>query len=295
MTALEKYTRLEALGRWRETPEMPVREVIVSFGNATLLLSDQHEEPLSHWAMAATLRIAWDGKIAIYSPDVDGRETLEIDDADMVEAIAQVSHAESVKNHRKPWKIWVTMLVILAVLGAGLHWGPQLVRDQALRMTNAASARQIGLEMLAALQIEICKEPRADAVRMKLQQRLFTSSDVRIVIAKNAPAGTVFPGRLLLIGKDTLLQFSTSEQFILWAVQLQAEESPDANLFQNGTLADVAHYVTRGNIPRTKLLEMANKMLDDGHSEVTYPQEPAPPDIRLRAQDWTLLQDICLE
>jgi elongation factor P hydroxylase len=272
-----------------------VREVIISFGNATLLLSDQHEEPLSHWAMAATLRIAWDGEIAIYSPDADGRETLEIDDVDMVEAIAQVSRAENVKNRRKPWRIWMTMLVVLAILGAGMYWAPQLVRDQALRMTNAASARQIGLEMLGALQIEICKEPRADAVRMKLQQRLFPTSDAHLVIAKNAPAGTVFPGRLLLIGKDTLLRFSTSDQFILWAAQLQAEEAPDTDLFQNGTLADVAHYVTRGNIPRTRLLEMANQILDGGHSEVAYSQEFASLDIRLRPQDWTILKDICLE
>jgi hypothetical protein len=38
LTALERYIRLEATGLWRETPDTPPREVVVSFGKATLLL-----------------------------------------------------------------------------------------------------------------------------------------------------------------------------------------------------------------------------------------------------------------
>jgi len=40
MTALEKYERLEATGLWRETTESQSIEVLVTFGNASLILSD---------------------------------------------------------------------------------------------------------------------------------------------------------------------------------------------------------------------------------------------------------------
>ena len=57
MTALEKYVRLEALGRWRERAGDPPREVVVSLGNATLLLKDLDERPLGHWALAGVVRL----------------------------------------------------------------------------------------------------------------------------------------------------------------------------------------------------------------------------------------------
>lgn len=52
MTALEQYQRLEAAGTWRETRKAGLRDVIVSFGDATLILSDPRSEtPLAHWSL----------------------------------------------------------------------------------------------------------------------------------------------------------------------------------------------------------------------------------------------------
>ena len=133
MTALDKYTRLEALGQWRENPELPAREVVVSFGNATLLLSDMDENPLCHWAMAATSRLTLDGANAVYTPDTEGFETLEIDDAEMVEAIAQVSRASVSIKRRTPWLRWVLLAFIIATIGAIFYAMPSLLRGQAVR------------------------------------------------------------------------------------------------------------------------------------------------------------------
>ena len=55
MTALDRYVRLEAVGLWREAPGAPPREVVVSFGNATLLLTDLEERPLGHWAPSSVI------------------------------------------------------------------------------------------------------------------------------------------------------------------------------------------------------------------------------------------------
>ena len=118
MTAIEKYTRLEALGQWKESPDQPAREVVVSFENETLVLSNLDEKPLCHWAMAATFRISLDGSKAVYTPDTEGFETLEIDDAQMVEAIAQVSSAAVTAAPRTPWLRWVFLLFLVTAIAA---------------------------------------------------------------------------------------------------------------------------------------------------------------------------------
>ena len=46
MTALSKYDRLEASGLWRPTPQDQRREVVVSIGDATLVISDMNDSQM---------------------------------------------------------------------------------------------------------------------------------------------------------------------------------------------------------------------------------------------------------
>ena len=102
MTALEKYVRLEAIGQWRETPARAPREVVVSFGDATLVLADLADRPLGHWALAGVEAIGTDGGATLYAMSRDGTETLAIRDADMIEAIAAVTRAHRHRDARRP-------------------------------------------------------------------------------------------------------------------------------------------------------------------------------------------------
>ena len=56
MTALEQFERLESIGLWKEAADDQRREVIVSFGDASLVLSNHNEVPLTHWSLAAVRR-----------------------------------------------------------------------------------------------------------------------------------------------------------------------------------------------------------------------------------------------
>ena len=89
MTALDKYQRLEATGLWRETSEVQRREVIVSMGDASLTISDLQDRPLTHWSIAAIERANPNKRPAVFHPDADPSETLELGDneAEMIEAI----------------------------------------------------------------------------------------------------------------------------------------------------------------------------------------------------------------
>src|SRR5690554_4288438 len=91
MTALDRYVRLEAVGIWRESPDAPAREVVVSFGKATLLLTDPADAPLGHWALAGVEVLAERDGATVYSMSPDGAETLTIRDSEMVAAIDEVT------------------------------------------------------------------------------------------------------------------------------------------------------------------------------------------------------------
>ena len=109
MTALAEYDRLESSGLWRVSPDAQNpdadakrREVIVSFGNAIIVLSDQNDKPLAHWAMAAIQRQNTGKRPAIYSPDKEAVETLEIDDDAMIDAIEKIRAAINRKRPKTP-------------------------------------------------------------------------------------------------------------------------------------------------------------------------------------------------
>ena len=77
-TAFEKYQRLEASALWRETPEAQRREVIISIGDASLLISDMQDRPLSHWSLTAVERANPGKTPAIFIPGGDDSESLEL-------------------------------------------------------------------------------------------------------------------------------------------------------------------------------------------------------------------------
>ena len=77
--------------------------MVVSFGSATLLLTDLEERPLGHWALAGVTRArAATGGATVYAMTADGGETLAIRDRDMVAAIAAVARPRSRRAGREP-------------------------------------------------------------------------------------------------------------------------------------------------------------------------------------------------
>mgnify|MGYP003304514598 CR=1 FL=1 len=78
MTALDKYQRIEALGLWRDDHGSQRKDVLISIGETTLLISDMQERPLAHWSLAAIERSNPGNFPAIYHPDGDQEESLEL-------------------------------------------------------------------------------------------------------------------------------------------------------------------------------------------------------------------------
>ena len=69
MTALREYQRLECPGLWREMPEAQRRDVIVTFGDATIVLRESpSERALTHWSLPAVVRLNPGRMPALFAP-----------------------------------------------------------------------------------------------------------------------------------------------------------------------------------------------------------------------------------
>ncbi|HMR62029.1 hypothetical protein [Amaricoccus sp.] len=250
-TALDRYLRLEATGFWREAPGAQPREVIVSFGRTTLLLSDLEERPLAHWALAGTQAIGSRDGATIFATGPETGETLAIRDRDMIEAIAAVSRAAERARPRaappRPRPVLGPLLALAALVMLVLY-GPGLIRDQARRMVPPELAEEIGEHMLIGLMEqggELCAAPEGHRALGRIAERLAPAPGPRIAVLDlgDAPAAAL-PGDLLLIGRGTIAEAPSPEVIAGW-IALAAGRAPlDTLMRRAGLFGDLAFVVT---------------------------------------------------
>ncbi|MEO1612706.1 MAG: hypothetical protein AAFU55_10220, partial [Pseudomonadota bacterium] len=80
MTALAQYERLEAPGRYFDGETATPREVIVKFGDASLVIVNMSDLPITHWSLAGVRDISHEGGGLTLTPDFDSDERLLVED-----------------------------------------------------------------------------------------------------------------------------------------------------------------------------------------------------------------------
>src|SRR5690625_4964871 len=91
VTALDRYAKLEAIGQYHDLHEDAPREVVVSFGERSLIIMGLDDHPITHWPLAS-LRTRDDPSILPIeiAPEGIEDERLVLDDREMSAAIAEV-------------------------------------------------------------------------------------------------------------------------------------------------------------------------------------------------------------
>jgi hypothetical protein len=238
MTALKKYQRLECGGLWRETPQDQRREVLVRFGDATLVLSDPKSgTAISHWSLPAIERINRGEEPPIFAPGSDASESLELSDPEMIAALGAVRHAVQAAVAR-PGRLRGVLLGggTLAVLAIAAIWLPgALVRhtasvvppaqradlgqralDDLSRVTGATCRNQLGLQALASLSERVfgpVDTPILYVMPEGVEQPLHLPGDViilprRMIEQANGPeavAGAALVERLRARAQDPII------------------------------------------------------------------------------------------
>ncbi len=237
MTALDRYQRLEATGLWREGADAVPREVIVSFGNATLTLSDLEERPLGHWALAGMRVLAERPEGTVYATTPDAYETLTIRDGDMIEAIAAVSRAPGPRRSAAParriGRVW-TALALIALIAAVAAVGPGLLRGQAVRMAPPERAAEYGDRMLLDIMGSrgaLCAAPDGIRALEDLAARVLPASDVKIrVIGLGTAPVALLPGGTILLDRKVIETATGPEEVAGWIALAWPAPGPDGGV-----------------------------------------------------------------
>ncbi len=255
MTALNQYQRLECPGLWRETPEAQRREVIVTFGDATLILRESpSERALTHWSLPAVIRANPDQMPALFIPGPDSREELELDDETMIAALSKV-HTIIAARRPRPGRLRGVLLlsVALATAAVALLWLPGAMITHTASVLPETTRNEVGraiLEDLKRLTGTPCDDPDGLEVLKNLGNHLGTSA--LTVVPEGLKTTLHLPGGIIAIGRPLIEDHESPEVvagFIL-AERLRAERSnPLREALAYAGLRATFGLLTSGQVP----------------------------------------------
>ena len=255
MTALEEYERLEATGLWKQGRDDQRREVVVSFGNATLVLSDMNEVPLAHWSLAAVERIG-SSVPAIYSIAPDGLETLEIDDPHMVDAVEKIRlPLRPSQPHTGSLRLALFLSsLIFAVLIIWL-WLPPTLATYTSRIIPEPKATEIGNNLMGYVERftgSECSSTDGSVALAKLRARLLPEKPGRIRVADlGAQPAMHLPGGFILLHIAAIEDFSgpaVISGYVLREDLLRDQTDPISDFFMQAGLSATIWFLATGAV-----------------------------------------------
>jgi len=213
MTAIDKFIRLEAVGWWFEAGRQEAREVVVSFGDATLQITSLKDVPLTHWSLLATKRVGTRAEAVIYSADPEQHEVLEIEDPDMIRAISAITSALIEPEPAPKWRRWARRGVALALL-AGLLWAaPPLIYKATTLLTPPARMAALSDDMVEGLRAQYgteCKDWLGGHALEGFAEKLLPAAPPALwVFAKQTTPAIALPNGVAL--SNAALQAATPE------------------------------------------------------------------------------------
>lgn len=314
MTALSEYQRLECMGLWRETPEAQRREVLVSFGDATLMIADPRSSlPLAHWSLPAVERRNPGERPALYSPGVETTEELEVSDELMIAAIGKV-HRLIAARQPHPGRLRRAMLasILVGVLSVAVFVLPGVLVEHTASVLPMAKRAEIGRVVLADVARSTgqpCTEPEGAAALGRLSDRLMGPGGGQLVVVPEGLQGTRhLPGQIILIGAALLAQDDAAalSRAVLSERIRSGQSDPLVEALRYAGLGATFQLLTTGNLPRKALSGYGTRILNDDplpvdeatlvramseHGLTPDPTVIARP--ALADNDWVALQGIC--
>ncbi|HCP82226.1 MAG TPA: hypothetical protein DIT67_11775 [Octadecabacter sp.] len=269
MTALTEFDRLESGGLWRASPDEQRREVTVSFGNATLILSDKADRPLTHWSLPAVERLNVGERPALFSPGSDATETLEISDDMMIDAMEKVR--KTVKRRRsRPGRLRNIGLIsgLGALVVGAVVWLPDALIREAQSVVPAVQRAEIGATLLGHIQRitgQTCRSPLGTAALEKLHARaLGPDAGGQVFVVPSGPDTAIYlPGGLIVMNRDLIEDTEdpavVGGHIIAAAAQLRARDPLEALLKESG-IGTTFTLLTQGEIAPDTLRSYAETL-----------------------------------
>jgi hypothetical protein len=262
MTALEKYRKLEGTGLWSARVEDQRREVVVTFGESTLVISDSRSmQVLSHWSLPAVRRRNPRARPALYSPEGDGAEVLELDDDWLIDALEelQAALAPPKRFFDRVGRKGYAVLGVVTVLAVALLFPPALERHTA-NVLPWTTRHDIGILLAQDLQMSgatQCSGAQGlTALDALHRQILEQPSEIRVMQDTPRAQITAFPGGVYVIDARLLDDAESPEALagalLLAEARLRASDPVRPVLAHMGVMATLG-LLTSGVVPQEAL------------------------------------------
>lgn len=268
MTALKQYDRLEATGLWRASPDDQRREVLVSIGEATLTISDSNDRALTHWSLAAIVRVNPGQRPAIFNPDGDPGETLELaeDETTMIDALEKVLSAIGrARPHPGRLRIYSVLVAIVTMLALLIFWLPGALIRHTVSVVPDIKRQTIGQALLGRVQRiggPACSTPETTAVLASLAQR--TGVRQLVVLRAGVSDSLHLPGGIVLLNKALIEDYddpAVAAGYILSERARVTEYDPLAELLSHAGPAASFRLLTTGKLTQANLDAYAEQVL----------------------------------
>lgn len=278
MTALEQYNRLEALGLWRERADEQRREVVVSLGEATLVMSSASGDALGHWSLPAVERLNPGKSPALYAPARDSDEELEIADADMIAAIERIRTAIA-KARPRPGRLRLVLGVSFIATAAALavFWLPGALTRQTVSLLPEAKRVEIGQQLLAQMTHiagRPCTGRGGRTALLRLAVRTFGADNAPqlVIFPATIPDTLGLPGNIVAASAALAEDFETPEVFagylLAEAVRVAASDPVEVFLSEAG-LGVTFRLLTTGEIADEAIHAHAARLLSRDGAQVS--------------------------
>jgi len=177
----------------------------VSIGEATLTIADGNDKALTHWSLAAVERVNPGVLPAIYYPDGDPGETLELSDSEdaMIDAIERLRQAiERARPHPGRLRLVSVLATVSAVLAVLVFWLPGALLRHTVSVVPEIKRQEIGQALLGRIERvsgAACETPDSTVVLSRLAQR--TAVRQLVVLPAGVAGSLHLPGGIVLLNK----------------------------------------------------------------------------------------------
>lgn len=223
-----RYDLLEAPGRYFDGETAAAREVIVKFGNATLVLMNARGTPIAHWSLAGLRHVGEKGHALTLTPDYQSDERLTVEDSVMTEAIRAVCpdlhKAPAGRPSRWPRVVGWTAAALASIYLIIFHLIPALADQLAVLIPPDAEVA-MGEEMVeqfADLLTEgedarFCASPAGDRALAAMTDRLAAHAESHVpltvrVLDHSMINAFALPGGQIVIFEGLLREAESPEE-----------------------------------------------------------------------------------
>ncbi|SEL79596.1 hypothetical protein LVO79_02860 [Roseivivax marinus] len=280
MTALDEYQRLEATGLWRPETGAQRREVVVALGNATLTIKDMQDRVLAHWSLAAITRATSAGHDpALYHPDGDPEETLELSNAEadaMIEALERILRAVD-RRRPRPGKlrVWLSGSIAAVVIFLAVFWLPGALIAYATHIVPAVKRAEIGTaltERITRVTGQPCSAQEARQPLRRLAERVLGEGrrDALVVLPQGLTDTAHLPGGRILLSRSLIEDPEDPDVpagFVLAEAVRAAQTDPLEDLLRHAGLGASLQLLTTGELPKGALDDYAESLLTGARAE----------------------------